>query len=349
MRSEPGEVDRRLGDFLATQRAEALLVSSRTAPGIARVAGQVAERLALHSDPEVYIRADSAINAFAPGLAHIERPIAILNSGLVQLLTPAELAFPLGHELGHVGLGHAHAQASSGSSRLSALTGRAGQRFAEISADRVGLVAARSTFIAANVMIKTASGLSSDVLGFDLNAFIAQMDRSPDEMSREWELELSHPSLPFRLWALLRFSHSDVCAQLSGQGGPTIPLADIDAEIEDRLAAMGDGRIARLEQEVLERALTWAGAATVLRITGDVVQNRDALQSLVGEQRAERVSRFASDHGTDAVAAKADDAERHLRAASAETQARFDAALKELAARLADDRRPDPQRGDAQP
>lgn len=305
-------------------------MSRRTAPGIARVVEQVTERLALHADVEVYIRADSALNAFAPGIAHVDRPVAILNSGLVQLLSVSELAFPLGHELGHVGLGHAHATITSDRHGLQALHSRSSERFAEISADRIGLLAVRSTFVAANVMIKTASGLPSEVLGFDIDAFIAQMDRSPDEISREWELEMSHPSLPFRLWALLRFSHSDVYADLSGQGGATIPIADIDEEISERLAAMGDGRIGALEEKVLERALTWIGAHRIILSAGTIDRNRDLLLEIVGERRVDRVTRFAAQHGYEAVRAKAAAAQVALGTSSERTQHRFATAMERL-------------------
>jgi hypothetical protein len=326
----PPEVDPRLPDLVARVRSESLHVSSRTAPAIGRTAEQVAERLSLEVPAEIYIRADSSINAFAPGLAHLQRPVAILNSGLVQLLSSTELAFALGHELGHVGLGHTHTPEVPARNQLDALTERSRQRYAEISADRVGLLASRSTFIAANVMIKTASGLPSSSLGFDIDAFVAQVDRAPEEMSREWELELTHPSLPFRLWALLRFSHSDVYAALSGQGGPTVPLAEVDAEIAERLESMGDGRLDRMESAALERALTWLGAARVLHAGLPFDAARTRLEQLVGRTRAERVLGFARQHGPEAVLAKATEARDVLRSTSPATRARFRQAMESL-------------------
>jgi hypothetical protein len=319
--------DPRLPDLVARVRSESLLVTSRTAPAIGRMAEQVAERLALLAPAEVYIRADSSINAMAPGLAHLERPIAILNSGLVALLTPAELAVALGHELGHVGLGHAHLPVRSPQNELDALIEKSRQRYAEISADRVGLLASRSTFLAANVMIKTASGLPSGSLGFDIPSFIAQMDRAPGELSREWELELSHPSLPFRLWALLRFSHSDIYAELSGQGGATIPIQRVDEEIAERLEAMGDGRLSGMEVSALERALTWLGAAKVLAAGISHEDARSALEGLIGASRAERVLDFAARFGADAVRAKAQEAHQLLQSTGPATRARFAEAM----------------------
>ncbi len=328
--------DERLPDYLARVRSESLHVTPTTAPPLSRITGLVAERLELDAAPEVYIRADSAVNAFAPGLAHVDRPAAILNSGLVQLLTPAELAFPLGHELGHVGLGHAHAPAVVRDGELGSLQDRSRQRAAEISADRIGLLACRSTALAASGMIKTTSGLPSASLGMDVSSFIAQMDRAPGELSREWELELTHPSMPFRLWALLRFSHSDVYAELSGQGGVTVPIARIDEEIEERLAAMGDGRLGRLEETAFDRAVLWMGTEAVVAARIPRERGLGLLSALSDPDRAERALAFAERHGPEALSTKVGAARAGMTAASEDTHSRLDAAIAGLVAALRD-------------
>lgn len=336
--------DQRLPDYLARVRSESLHVTATTAPPISRIAGLVAERLELEVAPEIYIRADSDVNAFAPGLAHVERPVAILNSGLVQLLTPAELAFPLGHELGHVGLGHAHAPSVSADGGLGSLRERSRKRAAEISADRIGLLACRSTALAASGMIKTTSGLPSTNLGMDVPSFIAQMDRAPGELSREWELELTHPSMPFRLWALLRFSHSDVYAELSGQGGMTVPIAHIDEEIEERLGAMGDGGLDRLEETALDRAVLWVGTEAVVAAGVPLERGLALLSGLADPDRAERALAFADRHGPEALGRKVEAARRGLSAASDDTRSRLDGTIAGLVTALREhqDARPGP-------
>jgi len=326
-RSETMQANSKLPDYLAQVRAESLRVTQSTAPAIGRMVQVVSERLLLEAPAEVYIRADSAINAFAPALAHVESPVAILNSGLVQLLSVSELMVALGHELGHVGLGHSHGGDSSRGGELQRLATLSQQRHSEISADRVGLLACRSTFVAASVLIKTASGLPSASLGIDIDAFIAQMDRSPDEISREWELDLSHPSLPFRLWALLRFSHSDVYAEVTGQGGATIPITVIDDEIAERLQRMGDGRIERAENEVIARAVMWVGAGMMLRHRAEEQLAVRALEPFTGRDRAERAVRFAAKHGGEAVAIKAQDALRELEGAAPTVRERLNSAV----------------------
>lgn len=328
------ELDPRLPDYLAQVRAESLHVTPTTAPAIGRIVHMVSDRLSLGSPAEVYIRADSSINAFAPSLAHVDSPVAILNSGLVQLLTPLELAVALGHELGHVGLGHSHGPVMWRETQLQRLAERSQQRYAEVSADRVGLLACRSTYVAANVMIKTASGLPSASLGMDIDAFIAQMDRAPEEISREWELDLTHPSLPFRLWALLRFSHSDAYADLSGQGGPTIPIATVDDEIAERFQQMGDGLIERKESEVVNRAIMWLGAGIFLQSGIEADDAITGLTNYVGADRAERAVRFAEHHGQGAILVKVEDALSAMRGAGPDASRRLAGAVRDLERRF---------------
>lgn len=328
------EFDPRLPDYLAQVRAESLHVTPSTAPAIGRIVQRVSDRLALENPAEVYIRADSSINAFAPGLAHVDSPVAILNSGLVQLLTPLELAVALGHELGHVGLGHSHGPVMWRETQLQRLAERSQQRYAEVSADRIGLLACQSTFVAANVMIKTASGLPSTSLGMDIDAFIAQMDRAPEEISREWELDLTHPSLPFRLWALLRFSHSDVYAELTGQGGPTIPIATVDDEIAERFQQMGDGLIERKEDEVVKRAIMWLGAGIFLQSDVEARSAIEGLSTYIGEDRAQRAIRFAEHHGQGAVLMKVEDALGAMRGAGPDAGGRLAEAVRDLEGRF---------------
>lgn len=312
-----------VADLIARIRSTALQVTNKTVPLIHRACERVAERLLLHEMPEVYIMADPTPNAFAPAWAAGHRPIFVLHSGLVQLLSATEIEFVIGHELGHLGMRHGQLFGTGPTSEYEALQARSFQRAAEISADRVGLLASRSMHLAARVMIKTASGLPSELLGFDIDAFIKQMDRDPAEVSREWELDLSHPSLPLRLWSLLRFGHTDTYALLSGQGASGSPLNTIDAEIESRLQAMGDGALTSIEEDMYQKALMWAGLSLVM--SDNVIQpdEEEALMQLVGNDLAAKAIVFAKTHGREAVETKYAEAQRRLEAAGQVIQQRF--------------------------
>jgi len=136
--------------------------------------------------PELYVRASPGFDSFTIGL---NKPIILVDSGLVDLLDDDELRFLLGHELGHALSGHAVYQTLL--RRLLALTGiwyavpggaigsRAitaalmeWSRKAELSADRAGLLAAQNPAAATRLHMKLASGGHLDDL--DATSFFVQ-------------------------------------------------------------------------------------------------------------------------------------------------------------------------------
>ncbi len=311
-----------LADFLAQIRMHGLRVTPTTTPILFQSLGRVTEALQLDEPPEVYVVNDPRANASAPAFGLRTRPVMVLNSGLVELLTPAEMEFAMGHELGHLGLGHG-GQAERFQSEFEALQARSQQRYQEVSADRVGLLATRSVFTAAHVMVKLASGLRGDSVALDIEAFLSQLDRDPAEMSREWELHQSHPALPLRLWALLRFGVTSEYAQLSGAGEGGERLADIEQEIVDRFATLGDGRLDEIEQKFFHLALTWLGMMLVLHDEKVTPQEREALIELVGDEHANKAIRFFDSNGQQAVEKKLREALIRIQTTSQMLKQRF--------------------------
>ncbi|OQW90578.1 MAG: hypothetical protein BWK79_19465 [Beggiatoa sp. IS2] len=117
---------------------------------------------------QLYIHQNSEYNANV--YAHEQQFDILLTSALVRDFKPAEIAFVIGHELGHVLFEHN----SIPSSRLlfaedaPALPRTLIKRLfqwsyaAEISADRIGFLTCGSLSSAANAFFKTASGIQLD-------------------------------------------------------------------------------------------------------------------------------------------------------------------------------------------
>lgn len=128
------------------------------------------------------------------------------------------------------------------------------------------------------------------------------------------------------MWALLRFAHSSVFAELSAQGSGGTPLEQVDAEIEARMAMLGDGRLSDMEQRAYESALVWSGTSLVLE-DGRVERSElVALTQLVGRERARRALRFAKESGPQAVLHKLRESLARMEAASPATRRRFEEA-----------------------
>lgn len=319
---------RAVAEFVARVRAGGLQVTPTTVPRVASTVERVCRRVGLYELAETYIISDPACNAFVPVGASRARPIVVLTSGLVTLLDINEIAFAVGHELGHFGFQHgALEQREEAETELEALNRRSKQRYAEVSADRVGLLATGSVFVAARVMVKLASGLPAELLGLDVDAFIKQAEREPEEFSRAWELDASHPSLPLRMWALTQFARSATFAELSGQGRGGRTHSEVDREIEARMAEIGDGRISEIEAKVYEAALIWASAALVVEDGRVTRVEHEALACLVGKERAVKALQYAKSNGRAGVIAKLVGALERLNGASLTTRRRFDEAL----------------------
>lgn len=164
----------------------AVRVDERQFPVLHQLLADVATALDAPAMPELYVSADPVPNAITIGM---DRPIVVVTSGMVDLLDEEELRFVLGHEMGHVGSGHAVYQTLL--QRLLVLStvlvaiplGGLGiraivaalmewSRKAELSADRAGLLATQDPAVAFRVHMKLASGGHLEQL--DQTSFFAQ-------------------------------------------------------------------------------------------------------------------------------------------------------------------------------
>ncbi len=138
--------------------------------------------------PELYVAQTPIVNAGAVG---VDKPFIVINSGTVALMTPEELQFILGHELGHVLSGHVLYKTMIrlllrmttlalaiplGGVALYGITTALLEwdRKSELSADRAGLLVVQNPELALRVNMKLAGGGSTD--NMDIDAFIAQAE-----------------------------------------------------------------------------------------------------------------------------------------------------------------------------
>jgi len=237
--------------------------------------------------PEMFVQASPGFHAMTIGL---DRPVIVLDSGLVDLLDDEELRFVIGHELGHALSGHALYRTLL--LRLLSLSGVLATipigglgvrlitaalmewvRKSELSADRAGLLATQDPATAFRAHMKLASGGHLDDL--DQTSFFAQ-GREYDEAGdvRDAVLKLllveqrTHPFPVSRASALRAWVDSgDYTRILSGDyprrdGDATAPVSEAAQE-----AARSYSDAFRDSQDVLGRlvhdAAGWLGSARV--------------------------------------------------------------------------------------
>ncbi len=190
----------------------AVRVSGHQLPEIAQQAARVAA--VLHAPPfEVLVVESPVANAYAFGWWYPQA--VVVTSALVDMMTPDELRFVLGHEVGHILLGHTRVGSLMGGllgvpqvpvlSLLGGWAFRWWSRLAEYSADRLGLLACGDLRPAERALTKLLVGAR---LAKRLN--LEQVLDQADELVREWsgslgESLMPHPYLVRRLKALRTF------------------------------------------------------------------------------------------------------------------------------------------------
>jgi Zn-dependent protease with chaperone function len=214
----------------------AIRADERQFPELYRQLADVARVLDAPQVPELFVSANPFPTAVTIGM---DRPLIVVNSALVELLDQDEMAFVLGHELGHAVSGHAVYQTLL--QRLLQLSGlltavpvgglgirlilaalMEWSRKSELSADRAGLLATQDPAVAFRVHMKLASG--GHLGDLDPTSFFAQ-GREYDEAGdlRDSVIKMllvetrSHPFAVVRASELRRWVDSgDYTAILGG-------------------------------------------------------------------------------------------------------------------------------------
>lgn len=194
--------------------ASAVMVDPAVLPHLARAIAGLRDQLPGIPDLELFVYNDADLNGFVtPGQS---RTIVALSSATVNHLDAEELAYVLGHELGHAAYGHLDIPAGVLAADRTLPIGdaarvRSWQRAMEISADRTGLVACGSLSAAARALFKVASGIVATSVVASPQLFAAQWQRLADEVIAAGDRDfhhISHPFPPLRMRAMLLFQEA---------------------------------------------------------------------------------------------------------------------------------------------
>lgn len=158
---------------------------------------------------DLFIANDLSVNA---GIVFLggSKYIIYLNSALVNLLTLNEIKFVIGHELGHLKYKH-HKIIKDHDKKIQPSTLirlYEHSRYAEIAADRCGLLACKSIENSKTTLMKLASGTNLSFLSIRSSGFKNQLDSIKKSLLKNNSLineKLSHPYSLIRIYALEKF------------------------------------------------------------------------------------------------------------------------------------------------
>ena len=279
---------------------EALRLTRAMAPQVADALAACRDAIGYDAPVELYLRRDPC-EAAAVLHDSLGSSSIVLSSWLLEVLTPGELRAVIGHELGHVALEHhrLRPQALGGVNLETMLKLFNWSRWAEISADRVGMICAGEVEHALVAEFKLVSGVSSTIVRPDLESLARQADAlaaAPSTVFPSSDDVLStHPFMAIRARALLLFARSQTCrVALGGQlGADVLPDEALDELVGQDLQQMEANFLQSPGgASSFAKRLLYCAGFSVAGMCGEVDEReRSALASLLGADAVEQFAR----------------------------------------------------------
>lgn len=265
----PGSIRRRL---LATS----VRLTRGMAPQVYAARDHCMERLGIDIDLELFVYSSATFNA-ACVKPEDGRLFITFSSSLLEAFRDAELMFVMGHELAHHLYEHHDIPVGMllrGESRPSpqlALKLFAWSRYAEISADRAGAWCAADADAVSRALFRLASGLSDDVVQFNPQEFLRQVDDmqvadgEPGAGAPREDWFSTHPFSPMRVKALALFFES----RFIDPGG--FDAEELELRVQGVMSLMEPSYIdGRTREAEAMRRLLFAGLIAIAVADGEI-------------------------------------------------------------------------------
>ena len=284
-------------------------------PEVFQVVSTAAERLGLSEGIDAYVYPDMQHQASSVRGGD-GRPAIMLSSGIIKLLTSEELAFVVGHEVGHHVFGHhCYPDPDSIDGEVTRLNYFELKRAAEISADRIGSICCTSQEESFRAILKSATGLSGEHLNFAPGALIDQMREIESLGGADHSVASSHPMFPIRMRALFLFDMSEMGHEWRKTGKKaSITSLEMDRRISRDLEKAGGGLLSRLRARSLEMAEVWTVVRAALHDNRFTKEEQNALSEIFGPERAKSAIEFLRKNGKEAGLSKFEESMKDIKA-----------------------------------
>jgi Zn-dependent protease with chaperone function len=199
-------------------------ISPKSAPVLSEMLGKAMARLQ-PGEIEAFVVPGRILNAYTFGLSSPK--VVVLYSPLLKIMDEDELTFIMGHELGHVALGHtwlnslvggmAGIPSPMGAAAILSIAFLSWNRACEFSADRAGLLACGKPEKAVSALIKLVAGpkaLSPEGLAAAYRQIDAEDDTWLGSLNEAFG---THPMLIRRIQELRKYAASRQYQQLLAQ------------------------------------------------------------------------------------------------------------------------------------
>lgn len=212
--------------------ASGIPVNEKNYPEINKIVDECSARLNIKRPYVIITNSINGINAMTFGSD--EEPYIALSSLLTRIMSTNQLRFIIGHECGHIAMGHVvyHSVATAAGelSQFLPIVGpfinktisfplNAWSRRSEITADRAGLLCCNGDCILAKKTLLQLETAFMDADKLDVDSYVKHSDKflSKNNFRKVGEFLNSHPLIPKRIHALDEFEKSKKFATLLGK------------------------------------------------------------------------------------------------------------------------------------
>ncbi len=209
-----------------TMIANTVQLNEVLAPRLYNICREISDYLKFDEPISFFLASSPEVNAFSVSGFGFEPHIICLTSSLVNMVSDDELRFVIGHEIGHLILEHSKLDIvyrimsnrdQDDTNLLLYYNFTRWRKYAEISSDRIGYLVCPDPKIIGKLFFKFAAGLSEEVLNFDVDEYLKQMDKLKELAVGDFFA--THPNNLVRIMSLYLFNQSEFFADTTENGG----------------------------------------------------------------------------------------------------------------------------------
>ncbi len=203
----------------------------------------VKETLGFTDQVDFYITSSADVNAFAVSSYEKDEPHIInLHSSMLDLMSEVELRFVIGHEIGHLMSRNADLYKlinfvfpkKSNMPSLLSYKIRLWLQISELIADRYGYIACPDLDVCISAFFKMSSGLDTQRVDLDINAFLAENNKRLEYFKQDQGLNMaSHPINPVRVKAINLFANSDFFVKDQKKNKLVLTESELQIEMDE--------------------------------------------------------------------------------------------------------------------
>ena len=280
--------------------SNSLRVTEEMFPEIHQMINDVLRNLEIESNVETFIKSDPNPQALCIAQLNSVDFIIIITSSLLEILSPSELSFVVGHEIGHYIFEHyKYPRPNNNESQIGKFNKLQLSRAAEISADRMGLLATMSEDgksrieVAVSSMIKIVSGVSDRYFKLNISSYLKQGRDLIQLAGNSDAIYSTHPVFPDRVPALMQFEISEPYYQFTKSDKiSSINKEKLDSSIDKKMKSHSGNA---LEEHIKDLAKGFTIWATMLLINIDgTFSNKEiaAMRHMFDDETANEVEKL---------------------------------------------------------